>query len=135
MGRESVVDGDVGGGDAELAQAGGRVRCTRTDQHGLEGLARRLGVAARQRERLPRDVVGDAAGMFDQDEDAHKRPAPRSISTTAGAASGPWPRISACLPWPSGTTSRTFSSPAAARSGVRVSSGFRFARMRPGTDG
>ena len=36
-----------------------------------------------------------------------------------GAASGPWPRISACLPWPGGTTRRSFSSRASGRSGVR----------------
>ena len=49
-------------------------------------------------------------------------------STTRGAASGPVPRISACLPWPGGTTRRTFSSLAAGRSGVRVSTGFERAR-------
>ena len=38
--------------------------------------------------------------------------------TTAGAASAPSPRISACLPWPGGTTSRSFSSRASGRSGV-----------------
>ena len=40
----------------------------------------------------------------------------------------PSPRISACFPWPSGTTKRSFSSRASGRAGVLVSTGFERAR-------
>ena len=62
-------------------------------------------------------------------------PSSRMTFTTAGAASAPSPRISACLPWPGGTISRSFSSRASGRSGVLVSTGFCRARSLAGTDG
>ena len=75
--------------------------------------------AKRERERLERELV---AGL-DENENGHATPSPRMTSTTAGAASGPWPRISACLPWPGGSVSRTFSSRDSARDGVLVATG------------
>src|SRR5687768_1847119 len=87
-------------------------------------------------EGLKRELVGRAAVVLDEDEHAHPAtPISRMISTTRGAASGPVPSTSACLPWPGGTTRRSFSSFAAGRSGVRCSTGFERARSLAGTDG
>jgi hypothetical protein len=65
---EAVVDGEVGRRHPELAEPGRRRSRVRTDEHGLEGAAGRLGIAAGERQRLPRDVVRGAAGMLDEDE-------------------------------------------------------------------
>ena len=54
---------------------------------------------AREPERLQRQVVV----RLDEDEDAHATPSACITSTTRGAAAAPSPRISACLPWPSGS--------------------------------
>ena len=97
---------------------------------------RRLAEVARQRERLQRQLVDVAAVVLDEDQHAHHAtPSSRMTSTTAGAASGPRPRISACLPWPAGTTSRRRSSCESGRAGVRRSIGFWRARSFAGTDG
>ena len=84
-----------------------------------------------ERQCLQREVVP----VLDEEDNAHATPSSRITSTTRGAASGPWPRISACLPAPSGTTSRSFSSLDAGRSTGRASTGLRFARNFAGTDG
>ena len=87
-------------------------------------------------QRLQRRLVDGAVPVLDVDQGRrHRIPISCSISTTRGAADAPSPRISACLPSPSGTTSRSFSSRASGRAGERVSTGFRCARRRPGTDG
>src|SRR5581483_105557 len=86
--------------------------------------------AAGERERLQRQLV---IGL-DEGED-HATPSRRRTSRTAGAASGPRPRISAFLPWPSGTTSRSFSSRGAGRAGRLSATGLRPARSLAGTDG
>src|SRR5215210_6783469 len=122
VGGELVVLGHVHGLDAVCAQLGG-----------LEG-QRVHGPAetARKRQRLERELL---CGL-DEDQDAHPAtPISRIIWTTAGAASGPSPRISACFPWPGGTTRRCFSSRAAGRSGVTCSTGFERARSFAGTAG
>ena len=76
-----------------------------------------------------------AVRVLDVDEDAHTTPISRITSTTRGAAAAPSPRISACLPSPSGTTSRSFSSRELGRSRRLRPSGLRCARSSPGTDG
>ena len=61
-------------------------------------------------ERLQRQLVDLAALVLHERENAHHAtPRSRITPTTAGAASAPSPRISACLPGPPGTTSRSFS--------------------------
>ena len=91
--------GSVGGLDDRGCPRGGLIRAL--DRDGFH-VAKRL----RERERLQRQVVV----RLDEEEDAHATPSCCMTSTTFGAASAPWPRISACLPCPSGTTSRSFSS-------------------------
>src|SRR4051794_14569814 len=92
----------------------------------------RIAEIAGERQRLQ----GQLLARLDQDEDAHPAtPISRMISTTRGAASGPLPRISACLPWPGGTTRRTFSSLDSGRVTGFVSTGLFFARSFAGTDG
>ena len=101
--------GDRGGGVAREGVALCDVsRLDTRDGYLDSGRARmhRLAERAGERQRLLREL----AGLLDVDEDAHATPIFCSTSTTAGAASGPWPRISASLPWLSGTTSRSFSS-------------------------
>ena len=98
---------------------------------GREGMER-LAERARECERLLRQV----AGLLDVDERCHHAtPIRCSTSTTAGAASGPWPRISASLPCPSGTTRRSFSRRGSGLSGELASTGLRWARSFAGTDG
>ena len=56
-------------------------------------------------------------------------------STTAGAASGPWPRITASLPWPSGHDEAQHLELGSGRVGELASTGLRCARSFAGTDG
>ena len=72
---------------------------------------------------------GAPSSCSTQDQRHATSPARRSSSTTAGAAVGAWPRISACLPWPSRQRAAAPSRRRASRPlGVRVSSGL---RLRP----
>ena len=113
--------------------ARGACDCIVTSGNGLHLASAPVG--AREGERLQRRLVDLARGVLEVDEDAHATPICWSTSTTRGAAAAPSPSTSACLPSPSGTTSRSFSSRCSGRAGVRASSGFRCARSRPGTDG
>ena len=91
---------------------------------------------ARQRQGLQRQLVDLAALVLHERQNAHHAtPRSRITPTTAGAASGPSPRISACLPGPPGTTSRSFSRRGCGRSGELLSTGFWRARSLAGTDG
>src|SRR5262249_53866189 len=83
------ADGSVPG--APRGPCGPRGRAKRPVELPRLRVAERL----RERDRLLRELVG-----FDEDEDAHATPSFCITSTTAGAASGPWPRTSACLPCP-----------------------------------
>ena len=109
---------------------------TRADEQGRHGpVARKL---PREGERLQGELV-DGAGAVVLDEQQHVRhhatPSSRIRATTAGAAVAPSPITSACLPCPSGTTSRSRSSLGAARSGASRSTGFLRARSLAGTEG
>ena len=84
----------------------------------------------RERQRLPRRIA-----PIGQDQDAHKTPALRSNSTTAGAAAAPLPSDSARRPWPAGTARLTSSSRGSGGIGATTETGLLRARMRPGTDG
>ena len=72
---------------------------------------------ARRASSAWRDSSSSAASTSTQHRH-QATPSSRMTSTTAGAASGPWPRISACLPWPAGTTSRSRSSRGSGRGGA-----------------
>ena len=85
----------------------------------------------RECKRLRREL----ACLLDVDEDHDATPICLRTSTTAGAASGPSPRMTACFPCPSGTTSRVFSSSAGGRSGSARWIGLRCARSFAGTEG
>src|SRR5205807_9962419 len=131
--RVHLMIRDVHGRDAVLAeQARGGLRGRACHQRMHLAAA---GQPAGEREGLQRHLLRRAVLVLDVDERHATSPARRSTSTTAGAAAGPCPRISAWLVSPSGSFSRIFSTPGAVRFGLRVSSGFRLARRRPGTDG
>ena len=105
------------------------------DVHRLDAVCAQLGrVEGERMQGPPRSRASEMAwsgllARLDQDQDAHPAtPISRIISTT-GAASGPLPRISACLPCraaPRGAASRA----AAGRSGLRCSTGFERAQLR-----
>ena len=129
--RQPLVLRHIRGRHALRAELRGGVTAARADQQ-----RDRVAERARERERLQGQLVDLAALVLDQHQHAHHAtPSSRITSTTAGAASGPRPRISACLPCPAGTTSRSFSSRESARAGVRFSTGFLRARSFAGTDG
>ena len=129
---EHLVLGDMRGADAVRAQPRRGLRRTRPGQHRVHLAAG--GEPLCQRDRLQRYLVCGPVGVLDVDQH-QTSPASRSTATTAGAADAPSPSICVCLPCPAGRRRRTFSTPGSRRSGVRVSSGFRFARSLPGTDG
>ncbi len=132
--REAPVDlRDMDGRDAVLAQRRRRVRGPGADHHGLERLA--AGVAARERERLERELVELAVRMLHVREHHHATPSFWNSSTTAGAAAGPSPSTSAWRPRPGGTVSRTISSRGSLCAGSLASTGLRRARSFAGTEG
>ena len=137
VGIECVVLRDVQRRDAVLAEEPLDPLCridTWAHDERVEVVA--SGQSARERERLERELVHARGVAFDDDEDGHQAtPIRCRTSTTCGAASGPWPRISASFFTPGGVTRRTFSSRGAGRAGELAATGFRCARMRPGTDG
>ena len=90
---------------------------------------------AGQRERLQGELVDPAGLVLHKAEDHQATPSSRMTSTTAGAASAPWPSTAACLPWPGGSTSRSFSSFGSGRCGSLFSIGFWRARSFAGTEG
>src|SRR5439155_25471405 len=81
----------------------------------------------RERDGLQRQLVA----RLDEGERLHATPSCCMTSTTLDAASGPLPRTSARLPWPAGTTRRSFSSFGSRCVGSLAASGFAFARSRP----
>src|SRR5699024_10297065 len=91
---------------------------------------------AGERERLARGERRTIGVGFDQYED-HREITPISVrmSTSAGAASGPWPRTCTELGCSGGNVSRTRPLPTGSRFGMMVSSGARLAFIRPGMDG
>ena len=109
---EAVVLGDVRLRDPERPEPGRGIGPAPISDR-LERLPGRLGVAARERRGLAREVVGRAAVVLDEDEDGghHRTPIRSSSSTTAGAASAPRPSTSVWEPSSTGTTRRTFSTP------------------------
>ena len=120
---QPLVLGDVGGRHAVRAELGGGVAGARADEQRLERLA------AGERSRASVSACSESsstcpAACSTSTSTITPPPARASRPTTAGAASGPWPRISACLPWPGGTTSRSVSRRGRGRSGVRCSTGF-----------
>ena len=147
----SVPGGTTAVGDSALDQlvdSGGpgaparRRRCRSATWARSTGTAELRAATRRRRHRraAPANVSAcrdsSSSAAVDQHQHRHQAtPSSRITSTTAGAASGPWPRISACLPWPGGTTSRSFSSRGSGRAGVSVSTGFCRARSFAGTDG
>ncbi len=132
--REQLVAAVGAGGDDRVGAVRGvdeRCRPRRGRVRAVDRDRAHVAERAREPERLQRQVVV----RLDEDEDAHATPSPCITSTTRGAAAAPSPRISACLPWPFGRTSRSFSSFESGRAGSTIASGFDFARSRPGTDG
>jgi hypothetical protein len=69
VGGEAVVLGDVGGGDAVRAELLRGVACARADQQRFEPAP--SGHAARQRQRLQRQLVRATALVFNQNEHSH----------------------------------------------------------------
>ena len=130
---ERVVLGHVDRPDAVRAQRARRVPRARACHDDVEAVAGR--VAAREGQRLQRELVELALRVLDEYEDRHATPIRRSRSTTAGAASGPSPSTSAARPRPAGTVSRTISSRGARSAGSRRSTGLRRARSFAGTEG
>ena len=117
---ERVVLGDVGDRDGHALR---RLGAARPDQQRV----RVAPEAGRQRERLQRDVGRGAVGVLDENEVHDATPICSRRSTTAAAASGPWPSTSACFASPAGTTSRARSSRDAGPRGRR-----RLERLAPG---
>ena len=97
--------------------SGARGACDRSSQAATACTSLPPRVGAREGERLQRRLVDLARGVLEVDEDAHATPICWSTSTTRGAAAAPSPSTSACLPSPSGTTSRSFSSRCSGRVG------------------
>src|SRR5829696_4004953 len=99
-----------------------RLNAVRAQLGGFEGKrVQRPAEVACQRQRLERELL---TRLHQREDGHHATPSSRITFTTAGAASGPWPRISACLPCPGGTTRRCFWSLASGRPAVICSTGF-----------
>ncbi len=81
--------GDVDGLDADARS--GRVR---GGQERLDRVAQRAG----EREGLQGELAGSARLLLDEQQRRHARPSPAISSTTAAAASAPWPSTRACFP-------------------------------------
>ena len=134
IGAEALVLGHQRAGHAGRAQLRRGLAAALAHQQRRERLAARE--VARERERLQRQLVDLAALVLHEGQYAHHAtPRSRITPTTAGAASAPSPRISACLPGPPGTTRRSFSRRESGRSGELFSTGFWRARSLAGTDG
>ena len=97
VGGEPLVLGHVRRGDAVRAEPRGGLRRALADQERLDRIAVRQ--PAREREGLQGELVDAPARVLHQHEHRHATtPRSRITSTTAGAASGPLPRIAARLP-------------------------------------
>ena len=131
--------GDVRLRDAQRPEPGRGIARSGSDQHRLERRPGRLGVAARERRGLAREVVDRAAvGMLDEDEDAgHDRTPIRSEQLDdrrrrVRAAAQHLGLGALVLGHHEAHLLDALRRPAPA---TASSTGFFFARRRPGTDG
>ena len=79
---------------ASAAMAAGRVTGRVDDRHRLDVIGAER---ARHHDRLLGELVGGVLHEHEHGTDIYSTPIVCRISTTAGAASAPWPRTSACL--------------------------------------
>ena len=121
--------GDVGDRDGHALR---RLRAARADQERV-----RLAAEARgERERLQRDVGGDAVGVLDEDEVHDATPICSQEVDDGGRRLGPAAEHLGLLRLAlRHDEPRALEPRAPAASGVVASSGLRPARIRPGTDG
>ena len=82
------------------------------------GAPQLVGHLPRERDRAERRAIHCAHLVLDEHEDHESTPSRARSATTAGAASGPWPRISMLSRCSRGTISRSFVGPAAEPTGA-----------------